>query len=229
MTMTGARVSYLYDLMDAAYDAAAIHDHSKALGHAPIIDRNYRAQHEAKAESAKKVERMKLIHMPDPDDRLFDFRTMAERVNARLKDELAHGSSACAGDQGQMPPHVRRRRACRRRSNTPRHAVPARVGKPPPTHNPENEGDCVALIGFCKRLYILFIPYLYLTMAFCGSRGFAMLLAEPKSRTSAWSDKFPNVHRHGQQSVGAVPGVDHCSGKSPDQLSWPRPSMISRI
>jgi hypothetical protein len=27
---------------------------------------------------AKEVERMKLIHMPDPDDRLFDFRTMAE-------------------------------------------------------------------------------------------------------------------------------------------------------
>ena len=26
MTMTSARVSYLYDLMDAAYDAAAIHD-----------------------------------------------------------------------------------------------------------------------------------------------------------------------------------------------------------
>ena len=88
MTITGARVSYLYDLMDAAYDAAAIHDHSRALGHAPIIDRNYRAQHEAKAEWAKEVERMKLIHMPDPDDRLFDFRTMAERVNARLKDEF---------------------------------------------------------------------------------------------------------------------------------------------
>ena len=47
-----------------------------------------RAQHEAKAEWAKEVERMKLIHMPDPDDRLFDFRTMAERVNARLKDEF---------------------------------------------------------------------------------------------------------------------------------------------
>ena len=55
MTMTGARVSYLYDLMDAAYDAAAIHDHSKALGHAPIIDRNFRAQHVAKAEWAKEV------------------------------------------------------------------------------------------------------------------------------------------------------------------------------
>src|SRR6201987_5526558 len=74
--------------MDAAYDAAVIHDHSKALGHAPIIDCNFRAQHEAKAEWAKDVERMKLIHMPDPDDRLFDFRTMAERVNARLKDEF---------------------------------------------------------------------------------------------------------------------------------------------
>ena len=31
MTMTGARVSYLYDLMDAAYDAAAIHAKSEAL------------------------------------------------------------------------------------------------------------------------------------------------------------------------------------------------------
>ena len=88
MTMTGARVSYLYDLMDAAYDAAAIHDHSKTLGHAPIIDRNFRAQHEAKAEWAREVERMKLIHMPDSDDVIFDFRTMVERVNARLKDEF---------------------------------------------------------------------------------------------------------------------------------------------
>ena len=96
MTMTGARVSYLYDLMDAAYDAAAIHDHSKALGHAPIIDRNFRAQHEAKAEWAKEVERMKLIHMPDPDDVIFNFRTLAERVNARLKDQSAHGPCACA-------------------------------------------------------------------------------------------------------------------------------------
>jgi hypothetical protein len=88
MTLTGARVSYLYDLMDSAYDAAAIHDHGKTLGHVSIIDRNFRAQHEAKAEWAKEVERLKLINMPDPDDVLFDFRTMAERVNARLKDEF---------------------------------------------------------------------------------------------------------------------------------------------
>ena len=43
MTMTGARVSYLYDLMDAAYDAAAIHDRSRTLGDAPMIERNFRA------------------------------------------------------------------------------------------------------------------------------------------------------------------------------------------
>src|SRR6201997_4454357 len=88
MTMTSPRVSYLYDLMDAAYDAAAIHDQSRALGHAPIVDRNFRADHEGKAEWGREVERMKLIHMPDFDDRIYDFRTMAERVNARLKDEF---------------------------------------------------------------------------------------------------------------------------------------------
>jgi len=88
MTMTSARVSYLYDLMDSAYDAAAIHDHSRTLGHAPIVDRNFRADHEAKAEWGREIERLKLIHMPAFDDLIYDFRTMAERVNARLKDEF---------------------------------------------------------------------------------------------------------------------------------------------
>jgi Transposase DDE domain/Transposase domain (DUF772) len=88
MTMTSARVFYLYDLMDAAYDAAAIAAQSKTLGHVPLIDRNFRGQREAKAECAEEVARMKLIGLPDPDDALYDFRTMVERVNARLKDEF---------------------------------------------------------------------------------------------------------------------------------------------
>ena len=54
----------------------------------PIIDPNFRAQHEVKAEWPREVERRKLIHMPDPDDVIFDFRTMVERINARLKDEF---------------------------------------------------------------------------------------------------------------------------------------------
>ena len=88
MIMTSARVSYLYDLMDSAYDAAAIAAQSVALGHVPLIDRNFRAQHEAKTECAEEVARMKFIHLPDPDDVLYDFRTMVERINGRLKDEF---------------------------------------------------------------------------------------------------------------------------------------------
>jgi hypothetical protein len=53
-----------------------------------LIDRNFRGQHEAKAECAEEVARMKFIAMPDPDDTLYDFRTMVERVNGRLKDEF---------------------------------------------------------------------------------------------------------------------------------------------
>src|SRR5208337_2570284 len=44
--------------------------------------------HEGKAEWGREVERLKLIHRPDFDDLIYDFRTMAERVNARLKDEF---------------------------------------------------------------------------------------------------------------------------------------------
>jgi hypothetical protein len=39
---------------------------------------------------------MKFIAMPDPDDALYDFRTMVERVNGRLKDEFGGGSCVCA-------------------------------------------------------------------------------------------------------------------------------------
>ena len=119
MTMTSARVAYLYDLMDAAYDAAAIHDQSRTLGHAPIVDRNFRADHQAKAEWGREVERLKLIHRPDFDDLIYDFRTMAERVNARLKDEFGvRFLPRPRHSQGQMPSHVRHRRA-RRRSDHP--------------------------------------------------------------------------------------------------------------
>ena len=41
-TMTAERVTNLYDLMDAAYDAAEIRAHSESLGHVPIIDVNPR-------------------------------------------------------------------------------------------------------------------------------------------------------------------------------------------
>jgi hypothetical protein len=40
MKMTGAKVDYLHDLMDPAYDAKQIYEVSKSLGHVPIIDKN---------------------------------------------------------------------------------------------------------------------------------------------------------------------------------------------
>ena len=88
MTMTSKRITYLYEVMDSAYDAEPIRQASRTLGHAAVIDPNYRANRELKAEWSAETERRKLINMPDFDDVIYDFRTMAERVNARLKDEF---------------------------------------------------------------------------------------------------------------------------------------------
>jgi len=88
MTLTGQRIDYLYDLMDAAYDAAQIAEHSRALGHMPVIDFNCRNDTDSQAAREAESKRRALINMPDPDDALYNFRTMAERINARLKDEF---------------------------------------------------------------------------------------------------------------------------------------------
>src|SRR5437667_2650151 len=45
-TMTAQRVTNLYDLMDAAYDTQIIREHSRSLGHQPIIDYNHRGSEE---------------------------------------------------------------------------------------------------------------------------------------------------------------------------------------
>ena len=86
MTMTSGRIDYLYEVMDAAYDAEILHQHSRTLGHVAVIDPNFRADRARKDEWAAETKRRNLINMPDFDDILYDFRTMAERVNARLKD-----------------------------------------------------------------------------------------------------------------------------------------------
>jgi hypothetical protein len=73
-TMTAQRVTNLYDLMDAAYCSIELHEHSRSLGHVPLIDHNPRGgQKEAF----------------DPADAIrYRERTQAERTNARLKDEF---------------------------------------------------------------------------------------------------------------------------------------------
>lgn len=74
MRMTTDRVTYLYDLMDSAYDAKTIHEVSKALGHVPIIDRNPR--------------RGDALPMAPAEALRYNERTAAERFNSRLKGEF---------------------------------------------------------------------------------------------------------------------------------------------
>lgn len=88
MTITGQKITYLYDIMDSAYDAAGLITHSISLGHIPVVDHNFRAATDIKEEVAAETKRRQFIHMPDPDVLIYNFRTMAERVNSRLKDEF---------------------------------------------------------------------------------------------------------------------------------------------
>lgn len=84
-TMTGQRVKNLYDVMDAAYDATEIYEHSRSLGHVPIIRPVRRQQKEIAFSGRTKYEAREMTWAEQ--DR-FRERTMVERVNARLKDEF---------------------------------------------------------------------------------------------------------------------------------------------
>jgi len=87
-TMTEERVNNLYDLMDSAYDAPIIREHSKSLGHVPIIDINPRGNTKLKEELGAEERRFELLQFEQPEDRRYAERTVVERVYARLKDEF---------------------------------------------------------------------------------------------------------------------------------------------
>jgi hypothetical protein len=87
-TMTAQRVTSLYDLMDSAYDAHEIKEHSRSLGHVPIIDINPRRDTVLKEEIKAEAERLQLLHFERPEDVRYQERTAVERVNGRLKDEF---------------------------------------------------------------------------------------------------------------------------------------------
>ncbi len=71
MKMTSAKVTYLYDLMDSAYDAHQIHEMSRTLGHVPIIDPNPR--------------RGQAIPLSPAEAKRYNERSVAERTNSGLK------------------------------------------------------------------------------------------------------------------------------------------------
>ena len=98
MTMSTERVTYLYELMDSAYDARAIREHSLELGHKPITDhpKRRRKTGERKVPLRKNSRSWKRVidtetraeEMTWAEQDRFAERTMVERVFSRLKDEF---------------------------------------------------------------------------------------------------------------------------------------------
>jgi hypothetical protein len=91
-TITAGRVTNLYDLMDSAYDVAAIKQHSRDLGHVPIIDINPRATPGLKQELADEIRRQRHVGHRMAEQVRYGERSTAERVNGGLKDN--HGGRA---------------------------------------------------------------------------------------------------------------------------------------
>jgi len=87
--ITAGRVTNCYDLMDSAYDAKTIRDHSQSLGHVPLIDFNHRGPKDTRRFAPHEAQR-------------YNERSTAERVNARLKDEFGGRMIRVRGNQKVM-------------------------------------------------------------------------------------------------------------------------------
>ena len=71
---TSSKVNYLYDLMDAAYDAKRINETSREFGHVPIIDKNARGK--------------EVIPMAPHEAERYKIRSSVEWANGRLKEDF---------------------------------------------------------------------------------------------------------------------------------------------
>lgn len=91
MKMTSKRVDYLYDVMDAAYDAGQIYEASRTLGHVPLIDRNSRGK--------------EIIPMAPHEAVRYNERTVAERVNGRMKEDFGARNVMVKG-AGKVKTHL---------------------------------------------------------------------------------------------------------------------------
>jgi Transposase DDE domain/Transposase domain (DUF772) len=85
-TITAGRVTNLYDLMDAAYDASEITANSIALGHVPIIDTNPRNTLGLKEAIATEAQAQRNAGYILAEDRRYNQRSSSERVNGGVKD-----------------------------------------------------------------------------------------------------------------------------------------------
>lgn len=88
MTMTSARVTHLYELMDAAYDADAILEQSREMKHVPIVGDNGRRGTRKPSQLPKAFPDKPAPRLSPAQAERYKERTMVERVYARLKDEF---------------------------------------------------------------------------------------------------------------------------------------------
>jgi hypothetical protein len=86
--MSAQRVTSLYDVMDAAYCSLDLHAHCRSLGHVPLIDHNPRGGEKEEFEPADAIR--------------YNERTVAERSNARLKDEFGGNTVRVRGSTKVM-------------------------------------------------------------------------------------------------------------------------------
>jgi hypothetical protein len=88
MTMSGQRATWLYDVMDSAYDANPILEHSASLNHVPIVQPHPRRNGKSKSILPKLFPPKRAPEMSWAQQERYRERTTVERVNARLKDEF---------------------------------------------------------------------------------------------------------------------------------------------
>ena len=88
MTMSAERAVWCYDLMDSAYDADAILEHSRQMGHVPIVNPHPRRNGRSKSQLPKVFQPKRAPEMTWAQRERFRERTAVERVFSRLKDEF---------------------------------------------------------------------------------------------------------------------------------------------
>lgn len=82
-TLTAQRVTSLYEVMDAAYDAEEIMEHVRSQGRVPIIAPSARGR-----KSHSVIMRNYPRQLSPAEEQRYRERSMVERVNGRLKDEF---------------------------------------------------------------------------------------------------------------------------------------------
>lgn len=108
-TITAQRVTSLYAVMDAAYNAAAIRAHCQALGQVPLIDPVHRSvpiPHRTQQDSLRGYDKRrklpkttagKIPRFTTAQEERYKIRSMSERVNGRLKDEFGGRTTRVRG------------------------------------------------------------------------------------------------------------------------------------